>query len=776
MKQDSDDSAIITFETREERSPSPTKAGSKSRDEGETGEAAQKCETPAISPTAGSLSARVYDRLTYWPISGATVTIKHGPSVKTDERGRFLITGIEPGKWKVSVHREGYLSQSRKGTVTTGATTDLEAFHLIPACLANDYSEVEAEEEEPDEILPVSFPSCQQPDAPASSEEQATGATTSPPKTDRLPGEKAATDTAISGEEITQTGAEPSEATFPGMSPSDPAVESFHRPIKRSTGAIPAILEDIENEPPVISLIAEQISPQHPQLAEITNAAINITAIEPLDEEVAWKYREDMTAGKEENALPDSLVPHEIIVEETATTITEGDEPHPEEAPIDASCTKESPVEEPPVEKIMIAGIFCSEAKEVQEEGAFRQAAPQKELPEELPLYKELLPETATDELEEEMPIGGQPDKKAAAELPAMPVIDEEILVESPVPLAVVPEQTIPEAESIRTMSEAHEGLADEPAPESAESGQTAVKDMVIENPIQIELSSDNETIPVPALSVEAAEEWIINEEMTVAKETSAELPDEPREISTILMTAEDTGEIMGGPAIAEQISDEVPEEKTEVTEETLSVEEGEETEETAADQSGLMDEEGIQNESPQETVEDRATEEPVESAGEVPGDVPDENLSTQTGSIPTDETEGEEVEAPASNQELEVSELPGAATETGGFTGFVTVQPNPAFQGLPATILYNFTNTGCDDPADLFVQIVIIKPDTGRIMETLDIAAECAKGTSSVGGFVVSTVSYDKSVYRVNMQLLSNTLKTCRLMASLDFQIKTFY
>ena len=142
LKHDSDESGIIVYDMHEDYSVGTSSKSKKSADK----DAKKDVSTPDLKDGAagstahlGSLTGRVYDKLTYRTIEGALVTIAKGLSIKTDEKGIFLAAHIKPGKYRVTVFEDGYMVQSRKGAVVAGETTQLESFHLIPDCLAAEY-------------------------------------------------------------------------------------------------------------------------------------------------------------------------------------------------------------------------------------------------------------------------------------------------------------------------------------------------------------------------------------------------------------------------------------------------------------------------------------------------------------------------------------------------------------------------------------------------------------------------------------------------------------
>jgi hypothetical protein len=151
LKQDSDESDIIVYDMHDDYSAGSSSKSKKSTDKSEKKDASvPDLENGVTGSTAhlGSLTGRVYDKLTYRTIEGACVTITKDLSIRTDERGVFLAAYVKPGKYRVTAFEEGYMVQSHKGTVVAGETTQLESFHLVPDCLAAEYPDAIEEEEE----------------------------------------------------------------------------------------------------------------------------------------------------------------------------------------------------------------------------------------------------------------------------------------------------------------------------------------------------------------------------------------------------------------------------------------------------------------------------------------------------------------------------------------------------------------------------------------------------------------------------------------------------
>ena len=113
---------------------------------------------------------------------------------------------------------------------------------------------------------------------------------------------------------------------------------------------------------------------------------------------------------------------------------------------------------------------------------------------------------------------------------------------------------------------------------------------------------------------------------------------------------------------------------------------------------------------------------------------------------------------------------------EVAGFAGIVNAQPNPAYKGLPISIAYALKNLACDDPNDFMLRITVTNPDTGAIHETFEAQVTCIKGTFSMGGFVIFTTSYETSMYRLTMQIISEKTKTSHLLIDIPLEIKSIY
>ena len=151
MKHESNESDIIVYDLPDDYSVRTSSSTKQTTDKGgEEHISVPDQEHGVTGPAAllGGFAGKVYDKLTYRRVEGALVTIVKNLSVKTDERGEFVITNIKPGTYRVTVSEDGYMVQSRKSTAVPGVTTKLDSFHLIPACLADDYPDDAAKEEE----------------------------------------------------------------------------------------------------------------------------------------------------------------------------------------------------------------------------------------------------------------------------------------------------------------------------------------------------------------------------------------------------------------------------------------------------------------------------------------------------------------------------------------------------------------------------------------------------------------------------------------------------
>jgi hypothetical protein len=160
LKYESGESDIIVYDMHDDYS-----LGRSSKSKKET-DREEKKETPVSNQNhdnseslalKGGFSGRVYDKLTYRTIEGALVTIAKDLSIKTDEKGNFVATGIKPGKYRITVFEEGYMAQSCKSTAIAGETTKLDSFHLIPDCLVAEYPDDIMQEEETAEEEFVEF-------------------------------------------------------------------------------------------------------------------------------------------------------------------------------------------------------------------------------------------------------------------------------------------------------------------------------------------------------------------------------------------------------------------------------------------------------------------------------------------------------------------------------------------------------------------------------------------------------------------------------------------
>lgn len=151
MKDESDDSGIIVYEIRDDYSAGSSPKSNKKtftiekKDASTPDEEQVKAESMA---QLGGFSGRVYDKLTHRTIEGVLIAIAKDLSVKTDKKGIFSVVGIKPGKYHITAFEDGYVVHSCKTSAVAGETTKLESFNLIPDCLAAQYPEGMAQEEE----------------------------------------------------------------------------------------------------------------------------------------------------------------------------------------------------------------------------------------------------------------------------------------------------------------------------------------------------------------------------------------------------------------------------------------------------------------------------------------------------------------------------------------------------------------------------------------------------------------------------------------------------
>ena len=290
MKHDPDESGIIVYDMHDDYSVGASSKSKKSADKGGTKDvAAPDLENGVTGSTAhlGSLTGRVYDKLTYRTIEGAQVIIKKGLSIKTDERGVFLAAHIKPGAYRVTVSEDGYVVQSRKSTVVAGETTQLESFHLIPDCLAAEYPDAIAEgEEESLEEEPI--------------EEQE-------PEPSQEPVVMS------SSGEIPATPAASVDARIEEIAVEEIMLEELSEETT-VTGSFSVIFEDIENEPVIDSEITESITEEKP----IECSAIDISeeAFSALDATV-----EEMASG--DTIIAPVEATQEELVDETVSISVE---------------------------------------------------------------------------------------------------------------------------------------------------------------------------------------------------------------------------------------------------------------------------------------------------------------------------------------------------------------------------------------------------------------------------------------------------------------------
>lgn len=273
MKNNTDDSEETFWIIREEYDPHGSSSADNEKD-GEDSASRGKHDDAESTPTSGCFIGGVYDKLTYRPIPGASIALTNGLSAITDEKGNFSIINIEPGTYRVIASSDGYVTQSRKTTVTAPETIELEPFQLTPICMATYYpQDVSAEEHEITGEQPASDISeeisgpAEQESVPAVGEEEITS-------------EKS--DAVVIGETVA------AEEKIADITSEDVSGENF--PV--------FMTEDIDQEAALIHEAGQVTTLEHPV-----------------------EYAEEDVSGK--NILPDETIGEEMPIEQLVENIVE---------------------------------------------------------------------------------------------------------------------------------------------------------------------------------------------------------------------------------------------------------------------------------------------------------------------------------------------------------------------------------------------------------------------------------------------------------------------
>jgi hypothetical protein len=335
----------------------------------------RKDDSKASTEHLGGFSGRVYDKLTYRTIEGALVTIAKDLSIETDEKGIFVVTGIKPGKYRITVFEEGYMARSCKSTAVAGETTKLDSFHLIPDCLIAEYPDEIVQEEETTEEEFVEF-ALETPQSTLSRD------VTHAPEAKHVGKEAAAAQAATPdelNEQIEQAGCD-SVLVGDTHGATTPDLE-----IRKGTIEEKAI-EDLIKQP-----VSENTVPPGDAGGEV------FPAFERLTEAAADAYIDIITAAIEEKkeTSPDEIVA--VLLEQIETTTTE-----------DAAKVLEDFAEEPfiPEISLTLVGTVTTEVKRPEE----TPETVQEEVPREITMtvitevdQPEETPETVQEEVPREM-------------------------------------------------------------------------------------------------------------------------------------------------------------------------------------------------------------------------------------------------------------------------------------------------------------------------------------------------------------------------------------
>jgi hypothetical protein len=329
LKDESDKSDIIVYDMHDDYSVGRSSKSKKTTDREEKKESPNPNQQYGDNDSTahlGGLTGRVYDKLTYLTVKGALVTIAKGLSVKTDERGNFVVGNIKPGSYRVTVSEDGYIIQSRKSTVVAGETTKLESFHLIPACLAAEYPDAIAEEDE------------------ETGEEDLVGEETMEPSVAPPP--------LTSPEEITcapTTGiaAKQEEAAVEEIVPEELSEETT----RASSDVV--IVKDVEGEIVPDSETRETVIEENPiEYSETDAGEEALSTLEETVEETAQEKTKEEVRQEELLKPPIEIAPETIIQEKIAQEVQE------EEPSLDVSV--EEAIEHPAVDENMHAMIIGS--------------------------------------------------------------------------------------------------------------------------------------------------------------------------------------------------------------------------------------------------------------------------------------------------------------------------------------------------------------------------------------------------------------------------------
>ena len=864
VKREDEESGIVVFDMREEYSDSRSSPAKQpgGPDENMSSSSGSAQDDAGPSPTAGSIAGRVYDKATYRTIEDALVTVSEALSVKTDERGKFLIDGVEPGTYRVKVFQEGYIVQSQRSTVVTGETSQLKPFHLVPECLAAEYPEaVQEEEEEVEEAIDTETP---------------------PEKVEEAPVEETLVEEAPA-EEMPVVAVEDKSIPQAVEEEKPSVVADVEEPIAEAEETATEVSAEIAEAPPEI-IIPEtvqeetEIVPEEPQeeeaVIEVAEEEVEAEAKAGAEEEAVEEELPEVVLEEEEEKIEEELPPPPIVEEIANAPETEAEieeiplsqiveeplqsmvsEPEEAAAEVEEQVVK---IEEPVVEaeetvteapaEIVVAETVQEEVEIVAEETEEEEAVIEvSEARVEEILQKEpteVVEKVVLEEEEEE-------EEKTEKELLALPVAVE--IISLPVAKTAVVEEEI-ETEEEKAEAETNE-MPCEPEPVEV-IAETQLTTLTEELPV---LKTEEESMPpaVPEseeIIIEVEEPVVeVSPEVAIVEEAQLEeeaVSEEPQTEQAVIEVAEEEIQAGTGEEILEEepleglieaaLEDEVEELESEIDSngftpvalqmrhqwepsELLRAEgvaptavpvEGatrapevealpEIVEEIPVEEASNISAEGepalqaieepipavviepeeIVIEAPQTIEIVEAGQDRPEASAEEP---PALAVTEEAVQIPQVEmTSGEEAEEVKLNEEglpivsdEEKAAMSGHAerTEAAGFSGEIKVRPNPVFKGLPINVLYNLDNVGCNDPEDMLLQIVLINPGTGLIQETFEVPAKCKRGEAVIGGFIISTMSLEAITYRMNIQIVSEKMKTSYLMAGIDVEIKTLF
>lgn len=794
----------------------------------------------------GGFSGKVYDKLTYRTITGARVTIATDLTVRTDEKGNFRVAGIRPGNYRLRVDEEGYIVQSRRGIAVAGEITTVNAFHLIPDCLAAERPE-DAEEDDTGDGILVEFAldssteiTPAEVQAPTEEDGELIVSTIPSPQ----PNERVA-DAAIETKMHASVGVSGSYVDTAASPERESEIDAYETALLMSSDSDAVAAEEIIAElieqanaavdlkastrqenvtPPAEETVNRQSPSLHTQKEHEPVRSVELLVEEPVPELPELDETENLPHSVSSSETPSRIGKvwkslRKKIVKEPDVFLHDGNiQPDQSELPLaqaaimpDAQSALQSAVSDglPHIaidQKIEFEAFAClldnmgpiAVTPCCRPEHNIRLDHPH------LVLDRQHNPTGLPERIALDTPAPAVDQNVSSTSIQAIP-IQEVLISEYPAPVRLAGSDATHPPVISETPEDCAKVLRYQTSFITVPCVQTdngSLKDaLLFRGAFEVMQRPNIENHPpLPCVTPEIISETtesisqkdtesplrLVKEPLRIRRRMESSSAEESsREGDVVNSTAAESSRVPIDPKTQPKLlwwtkrgrrNPDLPQQESDMALSGTSVAEittGPEQQIPKQQFPETIEPEPIPD---KEKSTDRITafrQETSESVSETgtehsqTGNI-DEEVSCETDNCDPSVLNEQEKEAMSPNQP--------DGPEVAGCAGTLQVFPNPAFKGLPITVTYQVKNVGCENTDNVRIHITIVDPEGETVLETFESQIACEKGSFHIGGFTVSTASYEAHTYRIYMHIVTLDSRTYSLLAHVPLDIRSIY